>query len=95
MNATDIYGQAIKRTFADLYGVARHEVDVSWNNDGGNIIVRCADKTFIHEAIHDDEDNDGALKFVSTHEDPVAVRLTNDEGLRLERTALDRLNGSG
>jgi hypothetical protein len=37
MNATDIYRQAIKRTFADLYGVERHEVDVSWNNDGESI----------------------------------------------------------
>ncbi len=91
MNATDIYRQAIKRTFADLYGVTRHEVDVSWNKDGDNIIVRCADKTFTHEAIHDADD--GAFEFVSTHEDPVTVRLTNDERLRLERTELDRLNG--
>jgi hypothetical protein len=93
MNTTEIYRQAIKRTFANLYGVARHEVDVSWNNNGENITVRCADKTFTHEAIHDDEDNEGALEFVSTHEDPVTVRLSNDERLRLERTDLDRLNG--
>ena len=92
MNTTEIYRQAIKRTFADLYGVARHEVDVSWNNNGENITVRCADKTFTDEAIHDDEDNEGALEFVSTHEDPVTVRLSNDER-RLERTDLDRLNG--
>jgi hypothetical protein len=91
MNTTDIYRQAIKRTFADLYGVERHEVDVSWNNDGENITVRCADKTFTHEAIH--EDDDGALEFVSTREDPVTVRLTKDERLRLERTGLGRLNG--
>jgi hypothetical protein len=91
MNTTDIYRQAIKRTFADLYSVARHEVDVSWNEDDDKITVRCADKTFTHETIHDDDD--GALKFVSTHEDPVTVRLTNDERLRLERTDLDRLNG--
>ncbi len=93
MKATDIYRQAIKRTFADLYGVARHEVDVSWNNDGENITVRCADKIFTHQAIHGGEDDDGVLEFVSTHEDPVTVRLTNDERLRLERTELDRLNG--
>jgi hypothetical protein len=62
MNTTDVYRQAIKRTFADLYSVARHEVDVSWNKDGDNITVRCADKTFTHETIHDD---DGALEFVS------------------------------
>ena len=52
MNRTDIYRQAIKRTFADLYSVARHEIDVSWNKDGDNITVRCADKTFTHETIH-------------------------------------------
>jgi len=91
MNTSDIYRQAIKRTFADLYSVARQEVDVSWNQDGDNITVRCAGKTFTHEAIHDDDG--GALEFVSTHEDPVTVRLTNDERLRLERTDLDRLNG--
>ena len=51
MNRTDIYRQAIKRTFADLYSVARHEIDVSWNKDGDNITVRCADKTFTHETI--------------------------------------------
>jgi hypothetical protein len=77
MNTSDIYRQAIKRTFANLYSVARQEVDVSWNEDGDNITVRCA----------------GALEFVSTHEDPVTIRLTNDERLRLERTDLDRLNG--
>ena len=51
MNTTDIYRQAIKRTFADLYSVARHEVDVSWNKDGDNIAVRCANKTFTHDTI--------------------------------------------
>jgi hypothetical protein len=103
MDTTDIYRQAIigmqpskpravtLSTFADLYIVARHEVDVSWNKDGDYITVRCADKTFTHETIHDDDD--GALEFVSTHEDPVTVRLTNDERLRLERTNPDRLNG--
>ena len=91
MNTTDIYSQAIKRTFADLYSVARQEVDVSWNEDGNNITVRCAGKTFTHEAVHDDDD--GALEFVSTQEDPVTVRLTNDERLRLERMNPDRLNG--
>ena len=95
MNTTEIYRQAIKRTFADLYSVARHEVDVSWNENGDNITVRCADETFTHETIHDDDDDDddGALEFVSAHEDPVTVRLTNDERLRLERTDPDRLNG--
>ena len=91
MITTDIYREAIKRTFADLYSVARHEVDVSWNRDGDNITVRCADKIFTHETIHDD--HDGTLEFISNHEDPVTVTLTNDERLRLERTDLDRLNG--
>jgi len=40
VNRTDIYRQAIKRTFADLYSVARHEIDVSWNKDGDYITVR-------------------------------------------------------
>ena len=68
MNTTDIYRHAIKRTFADLYGVPRHEVDVSWNKDGDNITVRCADKTLTHETIHDDDD--GALEFVSPMKTP-------------------------
>ena len=71
--------------------MARQEVDVSWNKDGDNITVRFADKTLTHETIYDDDD--GALEFVSTHEDPVTVRLTNDERLRLEQMDLDRLNG--
>ena len=93
MDTIDIYRRAIKRTFAGLYRVAPDEVDVSWSEDGDNITVRCADKTFTHETIHDDDDGDCALEFVSTHEDPVTVRLTNDERLRLEQMDLDRLNG--
>ena len=58
MNTPDVYRQAIKRTFADLYSVARHEVDVSWNKDCDNITVRCADKTFTHETSHDDRQID-------------------------------------
>jgi hypothetical protein len=68
-----------------------HEVDVSWSKDGDNITVRFADKTFTHETIHDDDDP--TLEFVGDHEEPVTVRLTDDERLRLERTDLDRLNG--
>jgi hypothetical protein len=88
MITTDIYREAIKRTFADLYSVTRQEVDVSWNNDGDNITVRCADKTFTQETIHDDDD--GTLEFVSIHDDPVTVTLTKE---RLRLTNLDRLNG--
>ena len=87
MGATDIYRQAIKRTFADLYSVARHEVDVSWNKDGDNITVRCADKTFTHETIHDDDEP--TLEFVG--DDAVTVRLTTAERLRLE--GIDGVNG--
>ena len=68
MNRTDIYRQAIKRTFAGLYRVAPDEVDVSWSEEGDNITVRCADKTFTHETIRDDDD--GALEFVSTMKTP-------------------------
>ena len=41
MNPTDIYLRAIKRTFADLYGVSPDTVDVSWTSDGETIIVWC------------------------------------------------------
>ena len=71
--------------------IAPDEVDVSWSKDGDNITVRCADKICTHETIHDDDEP--TLEFVSTHEDPVTVRLTNDERLRLERTDPDHLNG--
>ena len=91
MDTIDIYRRAIKRTFAGLYRVAADEVDVSWSEAGDNITVRCADKRFTHETIHDDDEP--TLEFVSTHEDPVTVRLTNDERLRLEQMDLDRLNG--
>ena len=89
MRATEVYRQAIKRTFADLYGVGRHEVDVSW--DGDNITVRYADKTFTHDTI--DEDDDSTLEFVSNREGCVTVRLNNEERRRLERTDLGRVNG--
>ena len=87
MRATEVYRQAIKRTFADLYGVGRHEVDVSW--DGDNITVRYADKTFTHDTI--DEDDDSTLEFVSNREGCVTVRLNNEERRRLERTDLGRV----
>ena len=91
MNTIDIYCRAIKRTFADFYGVAPDEVDVSWSKDGDNITVRCADKTFTHETIHDDDEP--TLEFVGEHGDPVTVRLTDEERRRLERTDPDHLNG--
>jgi hypothetical protein len=91
MDPIDIYRQAIKRTFADLYGVERNEVEVSWSKDGDNITVRCADKTFTHDTIHDDDDS--TLEFISKHEGPVTVRLNDEERRRLEQKDLDLLNG--
>ena len=82
MNAHDIYREAIKRVFANLCGVS-HEVDVSWSSDSDVIIVRCTDKTFTHEILSDD--NDAMLEFVSDIEDPVTVRLNDEERRRLER----------
>jgi len=55
MNAHDIYREAIKRVFANLYGVSPDEVDVSWSSDSDAIIVRCSDKTFTHEILSDDD----------------------------------------
>src|SRR6516162_6281001 len=86
MNAIDIYRRAIKRTFADLYGVAPDEVDVSWSKHGDNITVRCANKTFTHETIHDDDDS--TLEFVSNHEEPVTVSLN-----AMERSGSNRKHG--
>jgi hypothetical protein len=45
--------------------------------------VRCSDKTFTHEILSDD--NDTTLEFVSDTEDPVTVRLNDEERRRLER----------
>jgi hypothetical protein len=87
MNTIDIYSQAIKRTFAGLYGVAPDEVNVSWSDAGDNITVRCADKTFTHETLHDDDEP--TLEFVG--DSAVTVRLTTAERLRLE--GIDGLNG--
>ena len=84
MNAHDIYREAIKRVFANLYGVSPDEVDVSWSSDSDAIIVRCSDKTFTHEILSDD--NDVTLEFVSDIEDSVTIRLSDEERRRLEQT---------
>jgi hypothetical protein len=63
--------------------------------------VRCADKTFTHDTIRDDndttisDDNDTTLEFVGDDEDPVTVGLTEDEIRQLEQAAplAPRLNG--
>jgi hypothetical protein len=83
VNRTDIYRQAIKRTFADLYGASPDTVEVSWTS-GESITVQCAGKTFLHIIISD-PDND-APEFFCPDEDPVVVSLTSDERRRLELT---------
>jgi hypothetical protein len=83
MNATDIYRQAIKRTFSQLYGVPPSTIDVTWSNEGDTIIVKCAGKTFIHLILSDS--NDDAPQFLSINEDPVVVTLTDEERQQLER----------
>ncbi len=81
MNRTDIYCQAIKRTFADLYGVSPDTVEVS-GTSGESIAVQCACKAFLH-LIRSDPDDD-APEFLCPDEDPVIVNLTDDERHRLE-----------
>ena len=83
VNRTDIYRQAIKRTFADLYGVSPGTVDVSWTT-GKTIVVQCAGKTFLHPILSDPDDD--APEFTCLEEDPVIVNLTDDERRRLELT---------
>ena len=79
MNRANIYRQAIKRTFADLYGVSPGTVDVSWST-GKTIVVQRAGKTFLHPILCD-PDND-APEFTCRDEDPVIVNLTDDERRR-------------
>jgi hypothetical protein len=50
--------------------------------DGDTITVHCAGKTFTHQ-IRDD--NDQSPEFVSDKEDPITVRLADEERRRLER----------
>jgi hypothetical protein len=83
VNRTDIYRQAIKRTFADLYGVSPDTVDVSWTT-GKTIVVQCAGKTFLHPILSDPDDD--APEFTCLEEDPVIVNLTDDERRRIELT---------
>jgi len=91
MNTIDIYCRAIKRTFADFYGVAPDEVDVSWSKDDAT--SPCAVRIKPSPTKLSNDDDEPTLEFVGDHEDPVTVRLTDDERLRLERTDLDHLNG--
>ena len=76
MNRTDIYRRAIKRTFANLYGVSPDTVDVSWTT-GKTIVAQCAGKTFLHPILSDPDDD--TPEFTCLDEDPVIVNLTDDE----------------
>ena len=80
-NRTDIYHQAIRRTFANLYGVSPDTVDVRWTT-GKTIVVQCAGKTFLHPILSDPDDD--APEFTCLDEDPVIVNFTDDERHRLE-----------
>jgi hypothetical protein len=81
VNRTDIYRQAIKRTFADLYSVSPGTVDVSWTT-GKTIVVQCAGKTFFHPILSASDDDE--LEFTCLDEDPVIVTLVDDERIQLE-----------
>jgi hypothetical protein len=81
VNQTDIYRQAIKRTFANLYGVSPDTVDISWTT-GKTIVVQCAGKTFLHPILGDPDDN--APEFTCLDKDPVIINLTADERHQLE-----------
>ena len=81
MRRIDIYRQAIKRTFASLYGVSPDAVDASWTSND-TIVVQCAGKTFIHLILSDPDDD--APEFLCRDEDPVIVNLTSDERSQLE-----------
>ena len=81
VNRTEICRRAIKRTFADLYGVSPDTVDVSWTT-GKTIVVQCAGKTFLHPILSYPDDD--TPKFTCLDEDPVIVNLTDDEWHQLE-----------
>jgi hypothetical protein len=77
MNQTQIYRNAIQRTFAELYSVPAESVDVVWDREG--ITVQCEGMIFTHQIGDDDH------KFVSEDDDPVIVTLTDDERYHLVR----------
>jgi hypothetical protein len=79
-DAINVYREAIKRTFAEVYQVMPETIDVSWADDG--ITVRCSDHTFTHKIDRDDETT---LELISDSEDPVTIRLTDDERRQVEQ----------
>ena len=78
--AINVYREAIKRTFADVYQVLPETIDVSWADDA--ITVRCSDHNFTHKIDRDDETT---LEFISDSEDPVTITLTDDERRQIEQ----------
>jgi hypothetical protein len=84
VNRTHIYRQAIKRTFADLYGVSPDTVEINWTSDH-RIIVNCAGKRFIHLMLRDPDDDAPQFLCSDDEEDPVIVYLTDDERNQLQR----------
>jgi hypothetical protein len=80
MKAINVYREAIKRMFADVYQVLPETIDVSWADDA--ITVRCSEHNFIHKIDRDDETT---LEFISDSEEPVTITLTHDERRQIEQ----------
>jgi hypothetical protein len=90
MDTIDVFRQAVKRTFADLYGVARHEVDAGTMTGRTSLCVVQIKPS--HTKLSMMMTTACSNSFLPMRP-PATVRSTNDERLRLERTDLDRLNG--
>ena len=75
MNRTDIYRQAIKRAFADLYRVSSDTVDVAGRVARASPCSAHA-KRFFHPILSDPDDD--TPEFACVDEDPVVVNLTDD-----------------
>jgi hypothetical protein len=80
MEAINIYREAIKRTFADVYSVLPETIDVSWGDD--TITVRFSDHNFTHKI---DRDDATTLEFICDSEDPVTITLTDNERRQIQQ----------
>jgi hypothetical protein len=87
MSPTDIYLRAIKRTFADLYGVPSSTVNVTWASDGETITVSCDGLRFTHHILSDPDDDAPEFFSDDDQEPSVIVKLTDEERQELERAA--------
>jgi hypothetical protein len=83
MNTIEIYRQAIKRTFADVFEISPDSIDVTWSDDGETIIVNCAGLSFTHRVLSDTDDNAPTF-FGADKETAVTVSLTDEECRQLE-----------